>query len=180
MVYIISGVPFSSALIFKLLFGAIACFWMVACSQRFHRAWMRFITAFLPAVFLFFFKFLELISYYLQGESFNDRFFYHFSLNSLAVGTRAYGWLLLMPVALTLVAGAIDFRLSRKIEISTSRKCQVVSWALVLLAVLFLPNAPKSFAIEYLSSMRSPVKGDATAVLAQLKERHVRVEAFSP
>jgi hypothetical protein len=180
MVCILSRVPISSVIIFKLLFGAIASFWLVANSQRFHRAWIRFIAAFLPAVFLFFFKFLELISYYLQGESFNDRFFYHLSLTSLEVGARAYGWMLLTPVAITLIAGFLDFRLSRKTAICTSRKCQILSWILVLLAIIFLPNVPKSFAIECLHTMRSPARRDVGAIIAQLKERHVNVEAFSP
>jgi arylsulfatase A-like enzyme len=176
---IILRIPPYEHLILELLFVAMAGYWLTVNSQRVCHPIIRFIVAFIPACLIFFFQFLELISYYLQGESFNERFFFHSNLATLRVGSRAYGWMVLVPIAVTVIAGGIDTRLCRKPAARKAGRSLISAWVLVLLAVIFLPNAPKNCVAEYLRITRSQMPGDMDAIKDELKKKHVNVEAFT-
>jgi arylsulfatase A-like enzyme len=168
-----------NAIAFEILFAAIVSCCLAAAGQGFRRPWMRFLAAFLPAVFIFFFEFLQLISYSLQGESFNERFFFHMQLSSLIVGARAYSWMAITPMLATLIAGAMDVLLSRKIAARQSTKRTLVAGSLFLLAMLLPVNAPNRFVVEYLKEMFSKRSGNLDEIKAELKKRGVNISAFS-
>jgi len=174
--------PLDFHILLELIFTGIVSYWLLINSRRFHHPLLRFFSAFIPACLLFVFEFLELISYYLQGESFNERFFFHVSLDTLKTGARAYKWLAIMPLALTLGLGVIDFHFSKKTGVFKNAKRLIAAWGLAVLACVFLPNAPKNFFVEYLNLRRSHLPQDAAALdtlKAELRKYHVNIDAFS-
>ena len=63
-------------------------------SAQFKKKWAAFMFALLPLLLIFLFEIIQLISFYFQGEGFNERFFFHFSLNTIQEAGTGYPWLI--------------------------------------------------------------------------------------
>ncbi len=67
---------------------------ILSLSAQFKKKWGAFLFALLPLLLLFLFEIIQLTSFYFQGEGFNERFFFHFSLNTIQEAGTGYPWLI--------------------------------------------------------------------------------------
>jgi phosphoglycerol transferase MdoB-like AlkP superfamily enzyme len=124
-----------------LTFLFMTSFAILSISARFKKRWNAL--ALLPLLLIFLFEIIQLTSFYFQGEGFNDRFFFHFTLNSIQEAGAGY------PL---LIFGTIFMLLSFIVAVylcSINRTFKSVPIYLSFIALLispFLDSALKDFA----------------------------------
>lgn len=166
------------------LFAALLLVWaLLMISRTTHTPLYKFGVVCIPICFFFLFSCVKLISYYLQGESFNDRFFFHVGLTTLTTGVFAYSWLALLPMLMTVGFGWADWHLLKH-ESFRSRRARPPHYiwigAALTGALLVLPNAPKDFLVGYVRYRMPLDSTDIRVLSAELQRYHVRIEAFPP
>ncbi len=98
----------------SLLFTLLASFSALSAGARVRTTTRRFLLAALPLFLILLFEILQFLSFYFQGTGFNDRFFFHFSINSLSEAWRAYYPLVLIVVVLFGLLGVSVYLCVRK------------------------------------------------------------------
>ncbi len=94
---------------------------------------------------LIFTELMRLASYYIQGESFNDRFFFHFTLNTIQNAWLTFPLLTWGSIFALLFVAILSIRLS----LQNSFKTQSISFALFLLLVSFFTSSAIKELINY-------------------------------
>lgn len=76
-----------------LVFLFITSSAILSLSAKIQKRWGAFFLASLPLLLIFLFEIIQLASFYLQGQGFNDRFFFHFTLNTIQEAWAVYPFL---------------------------------------------------------------------------------------
>ncbi len=98
----------------SLAFLLICCIVALAVGSLVRNKWMRAVLVVIPLLLVFLFELLRLVSFYFQGESFNTRFFFHFSLDTLVDAGAGYPGLIFAVLSvLLLYLFAMHFALAR-------------------------------------------------------------------
>ena len=71
---------------------------VLCLASRFKNQMLRFFVVFFLSMFLIIIELMNLVSFYLQGEGFNERFFFHFNIDTLKNAGTAYPGLLIVVV----------------------------------------------------------------------------------
>ncbi len=156
-------------------------FVLIRISQRSAMTRCRFASVFVPASLIFCFQMLELVSYYLQGTSFNNAFFFHVSLQTMKTGWTAYRWMIVLPLTASIVVGAADLSLLRKMP-PQQKNNPVALWIIALfIGVAILPNSAKHFIGGYRAYLQPHAEDlqDRASLEAALKAKGVNIAAFS-
>ena len=126
-----------------LTFLFITSFAILSISARFKKRGNAFFLALLPLLLIFLFEIIQLTSFYFQGEGFNDRFFFHFTLNSIQEAGAGYS-LFIFSTIFMLLSFIVAVYLC-----SVNRTFKSVPLYLSFIALLispFLDSALKDFA----------------------------------
>ncbi len=104
------------------------------------------------------FQLLRLVSFYLQGESFNERFFFHFSLSTLTEAGPAYLPLLLLSLVLLTGVSVLSWRLARLPLLPRPMPVPGLSVSVILLGVMVVALEPelRLRLREYVQAQRLP------------------------
>jgi len=149
---------------------------LISLSRTVQRPFARFALAFIPASVLFWFGGLEFISYYLQGESFNDRFFYYIGFSTITTGLAAYTWLAVLPLIITILVGGIDWFILKHESFRPHRSRHsrpLYLWAILGSMFILLPSAPQNFFITYRQYWSPHQNGNVSKLLSELHAYHV-------
>ena len=130
------------------LFGAL--FFVITFSYASHvltsrlNLWLRILLNTLFSYIILTFEILRFISYYIQSESFNDRFFFHFTLNTVQNTWHTFPMLAFGSALALAFIGFLTIRLSIT---PPFRKHSVYLAGLLLLLALLCNSAIKEFIV---------------------------------
>lgn len=143
--------------------------------SRFALRWLA-IGAIATAVF--FFEILELISFYLQGKSFNDQFFFHMTPETFEICWSVYPELLVVALVLYLGVQCAAADAARCISFQCNRGKRILLVIVLLLIMVLIDSAPKNF-FQALSS--STVAGDEieSETLEQMSRAGLNTKALN-
>ncbi len=159
----------------SLLFTFLVSFSVLSASARVRARTRRFLLAWLPLFLIFFFEILQFLSFYFQGTGFNDRFFFHFSINSLSEAWRAYYTLVLGAGVLFGLFCMLLYLCVKKRPFGSVPVC----FSLCSLAILpFLHSPVRDFARYALADAASRVDGSRLS-LGRFKDLGLDVKALS-
>jgi hypothetical protein len=95
-------------LISSLLFLFMVSFSILSLSAQIRKKYLAYIFSLVPLSLIFIVELIQLISFYLQGKGFNDRFFFHLNWNTLQETWAAYPSLTFM-ISITFLFLCINY-----------------------------------------------------------------------
>ena len=101
---------------------------LLSLSAQFKKKWAAFLFALLPLLLIFLFEIIQLISFYFQGEGFNERFFFHFSLNTIQEAGTGYPWLIFSIIFMLLFFMIVIYLCTRCVSYQNSEANKNVGW----------------------------------------------------
>jgi phosphoglycerol transferase len=125
----------------SLTFLFITSFAILSISARFKKRWRAF--ALLPLLLIFLFEIIQLTSFYFQGEGFNERFFFHFRLNSIQEAGAGYPLLIFGTIFMLLSFIVLVYLCSRN---RMFKSFPIYLSFIALLISPFLDSALRDFA----------------------------------
>jgi len=166
----------------ELLFVKISLFFilstlLVLSSAMYKHAPSQFLWTFTGASLLFFFECLDFISRYLQGESFNERFFFHVSVSTLWIGIAAYQWMFIAIIVIFLGIAMTDIYIL-SVKPPTTQRLRAGWLFILLIGILWIfPNTPKAFMLNYLQ-YRYATHGEITQIETELHQYGLNTNAL--
>jgi hypothetical protein len=112
--YIIFSLPLISSFYYSYdkniiwLLNSLLCLSLISIvvlvlTAKFSKKWIAFGTALLFLLPIYIFEIIQLVPFYLQGEGFNDRFFFHFTFNSIQEAWTVYPFLTITIILIILI-----------------------------------------------------------------------------
>lgn len=149
----------------SLLALAIASFFILCVSGKFQSRWFRIASAFILFELLAAFQVVRLLSFYFQGESFNDRFFFHFSIRTIIESVSAYGSLIIAAAFFLLLIPLLCWRVFSK-DRSTTLSVKPFQLILLLLVFCFLEPDVSKLSLGGISSILNTEAGISVDTIA--------------
>lgn len=168
------GIP-SYPLLSKLIYPILAGVLIPLIGNGLPTQKVKFLSTFFLSITIFVIEWLEWISYFFQGDTFNLPFFYYFNTSALQeVGS--YKYLLYLPILCILIYALVDYRLCN----SNPQPSSIFVLTMFLLATVIIPNSATKFVEGYIRSTSNVSEEDILSVEQQLRSNFVNVEITKP
>jgi hypothetical protein len=143
------GASFASLVLLRILSTLLILVLLFLVNKIFKSTLLKIIT--IITIFLFFCaNSLEMTSFYLQATSFNEAFWYHFSLNTFINGIRITPYLVIFFIVFLIILISLSIYSIQQIAyIQIQKKIALSLFTLAILSIIFSPTSLQQLVFSF-------------------------------